>query len=105
MARSPVAPGETFTHRWGERWPDLSAVGGFVYLLMQGDAIVYVGMTANIRERWSAHCCRPRGKVFDRAEVIACTSPAAALVLERQLILEHQPSHNVQFTSNYGVPA
>lgn len=100
MARSHarIQVGDRFTHvRYG-RWPDLSAVAGFAYMLMRGDEVVYVGSTGNIRERLSAHYCRPNGKVFDSATVIACGSPRAAWALEGELIHEHKPRHNVQLS-------
>lgn len=101
----PIAPGDTFEHRRYERWPDLSAAGGFTYLLMHGEEVVYVGMTANIRERISAHYCRPNGKVFDRAVIIASATKRAAWVLEGELIRQHRPPHNLQLTHHGKVGA
>lgn len=67
-------------------------VGG-VYVLLLGDCIVYVGQSADIRERLRTH--RKEGvKKFDSAVFYPVDDPTDRLRTEGILILQHLPIHN-----------
>lgn len=65
--------------------------GGGVYLLKCEGVIVYVGMSARVLGRLSAH----NGKTFDEVEVLWLQERKNRQQLERKLIAEHQPKYNL----------
>lgn len=75
-----------------------------VYFLLQGEEIVYVGKSTDIRVRVKVHLDQrgtPGGKDFDRYQVSICDRSCIDL-LESLLILEHQPALNKDIGGGHG---
>ena len=68
----------------------------FVYLLMQGDSILYIGRSFNIAQRLKTH--KADGKPFDDVRLIECADFDECAALEIALIEHHQPRLNVAHT-------
>lgn len=71
--------------------PPPAATSG-VYLLMQGDTVVYVGRSNNMNSRLTSH--RRNGRQFDEAQVIPCDA-VTSVWLEKELIRTLRPIQNV----------
>ena len=69
--------------------------GHFVYLLLDGYDVVYVGKTNNAKSRVKFH--RISGKAFDSIQFIEC-SKLDQRPLERVLIYGLSPKYNTQVT-------
>jgi excinuclease UvrABC nuclease subunit len=69
--------------------------GHFVYLLLDGSDVVYVGKTNNAKSRVKFH--RISGKAFDSIQFIEC-SKLDQRPLERVLIYGLNPKYNTQVT-------
>lgn len=64
----------------------------YIYFLLEGETIVYVGQTVNLKSRLKEHS---KNKTFDRVEYFftSKTKPETDL-LEAVLILKHLPKYN-----------
>lgn len=62
----------------------------FVYLLKDGDIVVYVGCTKDLKMRMYKHKDKPHNNV----EVIKFNYKNDALIMERKLACEHLPKYN-----------
>lgn len=64
----------------------------YIYYLMTGSEIVYVGITKNIMQRLSAH--NASKKAFDSARYTVLPNDCEPLVVEFFEIVRHQPKYN-----------
>lgn len=71
-----------------------------VYVLYQGDAVVYVGASINIGDRIRKH---RRAFCFDRAKASLVKKPQDRKMRERRLIYRLRPRFNRQIPSCAGV--
>ena len=74
----------------------LEPAGHYVYVLLQGDQVLYVGMSSNVLARLGTHTNDRRflGRLT-RVRLIRCKSRAAAIRVEAQLIRALCPLHNI----------
>lgn len=63
-----------------------------VYVLIEDGQVVYIGISAHVRERFKQH--RRNGNTFDEWEIYPCESRKAARDLEAVLIQQHRPPRN-----------
>ena len=74
-----------------------------LYIFKDGETILYIGKSINIRERVTSHFerididAKERAIIegSDRVEYIVCQSEFSALILESKLIQEYKPKYNV----------
>lgn len=80
---------------WEGEFPWLNGTGlpVFVYLLMQGDEVVYVGQTGGLRTRLLVHA---RWMPFDRVRVQVFPNRKAAMDAEETLIWQLDPKFNAR---------
>lgn len=74
----------------------LNKLNGYAYnyVLALGDEIVYIGYSSSLYSRLVYH---KQTKIFDKVLLIEFTNKRAALSLEKKLIKEYRPKHNVQY--------
>jgi predicted GIY-YIG superfamily endonuclease len=64
--------------------------GGGIYILRNGDKVVYVGRSKAVRHRVKNHYIRP----FDSVEVLVCEDAQTRSQLEAETILKLSPARN-----------
>lgn len=104
----PPRPGVLPITRWSYDYTGFPKRGEpIVYLLhswdhtTKTDAIVYVGMSMDVKKRIKTHRKREeKGGLFDGVSFIQCASRVDALGLEADLIFQHKPPLNTQGISN-----
>lgn len=62
----------------------------FVYLLKDGDCVVYVGCTKNLKNRMGNHKSKPHNNV----EIFKFADKMKALMYERMMLIKYRPKHN-----------
>jgi hypothetical protein len=75
----------------------IHAQGHCVYILFDGERVVYVGMTADFTRRLTQH----KGKVFTHCRVIRCKSHEQTAVLEKHLIKLFTASGEAKYNRNH----
>lgn len=89
----------------------LAPVTSGVYLLMDGDDVVYVGMSGNIKNRIAQHRSAAKGrkgrdikKPFDCIAVINVAGQNTAMEIERDLVFRLRPKFNTTHAKAFPHP-
>lgn len=69
----------------------------YVYFLIRGKTIVYIGQSKSIRFRIHSHNCYIK---YDKIRLIKCL-PEKLTYYERRWIARFQPKYNIQYTKKW----